>query len=196
LANQLPVKSRASFPYTYIGSDGSTKRSPGLAIEGMGFSQYVDLSGNTWVTIAGTAAMGGTTPGGLVVPVAVDALGNSTVAPPSIARGNSPLNSVSTAYEASRLVKQTAGVLFGLSGYNSKASTQFILLFDYAGPNVPPDTAVPVGPLITVAASSTFSVDFGFWGMTFNNGIWASNSSTGPTKTIGSADTWFAARYV
>jgi hypothetical protein len=101
-------------------------------------------------------------------------------------------NSSSVAYETNRVVKAAAGALFGLSGYNSKASAQFIQIHDAAA--LPADTAVPVVTM-TVAASSNFSIDFGVYGRTFTNGIVICNSSTGPTKTIGSADCWFDAQY-
>lgn len=104
-----------------------------------------------------------------------------------------PSNATSTAYEASRVVKASAGVLYGLTGYNSKASAQFILLFDSA--TVPADTAVPK-VVISVPATSNFSIDFGPYGRSFSTGIAISNSSTGPTKTIGSADCWFDVQYV
>jgi hypothetical protein len=103
------------------------------------------------------------------------------------------LNSSSAAYEASRVVKNTPGVLFGFSGYNSKASAQFIQLHDAS--LLPAEAAVPVATF-TVAASSNFSLDFGLKGRKFDNGIVICNSSTAQTKTIGSADIWVDAQYV
>lgn len=105
---------------------------------------------------------------------------------------NNVLNSSSVAYEASRIVKPKPGVLFGLTGYNSKGSTQFILIHDAA--ILPPEGAIPA-IVFSVAASTPFSLDFGMMGRTFKNGIVIVNSSTGPTKTIGSADCWFDAQY-
>lgn len=102
------------------------------------------------------------------------------------------LNSTSVAYEASRVVKAKPGTLFGLTGYNSKASAQFIHVFD--APGTPAEGAIPV-VVISVAASSPFSIDWGALGRTFERGIVLVNSSTGPTKTIGSADCWFDAQY-
>jgi hypothetical protein len=89
-------------------------------------------------------------------------------------------------------VKASSGIVYGLTGYNSKASAQFIQLLDSA--TVPADTAVPV-VVFAVPASTSFSLDFGIKGRRFTTGIAISNSSTGPTKTIGSADCWFDVQY-
>lgn len=102
------------------------------------------------------------------------------------------LNSTSVAYETNRVVKTSAGRLYGFLGYNSKATAQFILVFDAA--SLPADTAVPV-EVITVAGVSNFSVEYGDHGRAFSTGIVLCNSSTGPTKTIGSADCWFDVQY-
>ena len=102
------------------------------------------------------------------------------------------LNSTSIAYEASRVVKPKPGVLYGLTGYNAKVSTQFIQIHD--APGVPVEGAVPVA-IISAAASSPFSIDWGAGGRQFKYGIVVVNSSTGPTKTIGSADIWVDAQY-
>lgn len=104
-----------------------------------------------------------------------------------------PVNATTTAYAASLVVKATPGILYGLTGYNSKTSAQFIQVHDAA--SLPSDTAVPK-VVFTVGALSNFSLDYGKYGRQFNTGIVVCNSSTGPTKTIGSADVWVDVQYV
>ena len=102
------------------------------------------------------------------------------------------LQATTTAYAASLIVKAAKGKLLGITGYNSKGSAQFIQVHDSA--TLPADTAVPK-VVIAVAASSSFSLEFSK-GRDFANGIVICNSSTGPTKTIGSADIWIDAQYI
>jgi len=97
-------------------------------------------------------------------------------------------NVATTAYASNLVLSATPKKLFGLSGYNSKVTAQFIQLHDAA--TLPADTAVPV-VVFNVSPLSNFSLDFGANGRSFATGIVVCNSSTGPTKTIGAADCWF-----
>lgn len=96
----------------------------------------------------------------------------------------------SSAYEASRVLKASAGQMVSLVGYNAKTSGQFIQVFNST--TVPADATAPV-LTFWVPASSNFSYDVPVTGLPFATGIAVSNSSTGPTKTIGSADCYFTA---
>lgn len=109
-----------------------------------------------------------------------------------IGPGGLPLSSTSQVYENARPVKSGACTLHGLSGYNS-GGAQFIQIHDAT--SLPADGAVPK-VVISVPAASNFSIEWGIVGRAFVQGIQICNSSTGPTKTIGSANCWFDAQYV
>jgi hypothetical protein len=101
-------------------------------------------------------------------------------------------NSTSIVYEASRLVCGQPCRLFGFTGYNSKASAQFIQVLDAS--IIPATGAVPV-ITFTVPATSNFSWDDNPNGRLMAKGIIVVNSSTGPTYTAGSADCWFDVQF-
>ena len=94
----------------------------------------------------------------------------------------------SSVYEASHVLKGSAGTLLSLVGYNS-GPAQFIQLYNSA--TLPADAVAPAYTF-AVPATSNFSLDAPI-GIPFTTGIVVGNSSTGPTKTIGGADCYFSA---
>lgn len=101
-----------------------------------------------------------------------------------------PTTASSAAYEASHVGKASAGTLFSVSIYNSSNSAQFYQLHDAAA--LPANNAVPKS-VIRIPAQGTGGWDFGLRGRPFATGIVIANSSTGPTLTTGSADSYFDA---
>ncbi len=100
---------------------------------------------------------------------------------------------VSTALEASHVLKASAGQLVQLSVFNSKASAQYILVMNSA--TLPGDGAVTLlYPPIPIGAASLLVLDLPA-PLVASTGITVCNSSTGSfTKTIGSADCAFYAQ--
>lgn len=107
-----------------------------------------------------------------------------------------PLNIHSNAYVNSLVVKTGPGFLYGFTVYSSKASAQFIQVFDYANAAtpVPADTAIPAC-VFTVAATSNLPINW-LPARSFLYGCVICNSSTGPTKTIASADCFIDAQFL
>jgi hypothetical protein len=99
----------------------------------------------------------------------------------------------STGYENAHVLKNAAGRLVSLQGYNSKTSTQFIQLHDRSF--IPNDGTIPI-MIFIVPAQSNFSFDIPLGAMPFANGIVVCNSSSAQTKTIGSADCFFTAMVI
>jgi hypothetical protein len=95
----------------------------------------------------------------------------------------------SAAYEASHVLRTKAGVLMTLQGYNS-GPAQFIQLFDSI--TVPANGVAPIW-VQAVAATSNFTMQVPTTGMPFTTGLAVSNSTTGPTKTLGASDCYFTA---
>lgn len=104
-----------------------------------------------------------------------------------------PLNSHSNVYEKWRPVKSGAGVLFGFTAYSSNVGAQFIQLHDEH--TIPANGAIPVC-VFTVATIAVLAVSFIFPGRFFERGIVIATSTTGPTLTLGAADTFFDAQFI
>lgn len=98
----------------------------------------------------------------------------------------------STALEASRVIKASAGTLFRFGFFNNNAAARFILLHNTT--SLPADGQVPK-IWWPVAAGQRLDFNFGRFGIRFTTGITACISTTGPTKTIGGSDAWFNAGY-
>lgn len=103
-----------------------------------------------------------------------------------------PLNTHSNAYENERHVKSGPGLLFGFSAYSSNAAAQFIQVHD--SHDAPASGAVPVA-VFTVGAAGHIAISYIFPGRFHQYGIWVVNSSTGPTYTAGTADTFFDVQF-
>lgn len=104
---------------------------------------------------------------------------------------NRIVNKSSSGLAASLVVSSIPAVLYGLTVYNGKASSQYIQIHDAA--SLPADTAVPVFPPFTIGSGETRTLEFEE-GRNFATGIVVCNSSTAATKTIGSADCMFDAQ--
>ena len=101
-------------------------------------------------------------------------------------------SSTSLKLENSRVVASGSTQLYGYSGTNTKASTQFILCFD--ANSVPPNGTVP-DVIMTAQANSDFWISWAPAWRNFSEGVVICNSSTAATLTIGAADCWFDAQY-
>lgn len=89
------------------------------------------------------------------------------------------------------VVKASAGTLRGFVGYTTTA--QFIQVHDAS--STPADTAVPE-LVFPIEADKPFSIVVPGGAHLCGTGIVICNSTTGPTKTIGAANTWITAYYV
>jgi len=115
-----------------------------------------------------------------------------TAEAPSVSNEFCPSSADSAGYENNRVAKASAGVLYSVSGYNSKATAQFIQVHNATA--LPGDGAAATA-IMRVEPLSNFSMDFGKFGRYFSTGIVVCNSSTGPTKTLGANDCWFNVQY-
>lgn len=103
-----------------------------------------------------------------------------------------PLNVSSHALANSIFVKSDQGALVGFTIDNSKATAQFIQVFDLT--SLPANGAIPAC-VFRIAGSTTLPIQWIPW-RTFTVGCVIANSSTEATLTIGSADCWFDVQYI
>lgn len=97
----------------------------------------------------------------------------------------------STALQAGRIMHIGACTLVEISAYNDKGTDQFVQVHNAV--NEPADTSVPLR-FFKVPTKDSRSWVFQLpAGLPLSVGLYVCNSSTGPTKTIGSADCSFAA---
>lgn len=113
----------------------------------------------------------------------LDVSGDITTTPAEVTVG------ATTALATNLVVKASAGTLRGFAGYSTTA--QFIQVHDAS--SLPADATVPE-LVFPIEADKPFSFSIPE-GHACSTGIVICNSSTGPTKTIGSADTWITAYY-
>jgi len=111
---------------------------------------------------------------------------------PSASNTFTPSAADSSAFESLNVAKASAGVLYGLTGYNSSTSAQFIQVHNTAA--VPNDAAAPV-ITFRAEASSNFFWDGSKFGKEFSTGITVVNSSAAATKVRQDADCWFNIMY-
>lgn len=166
---------------------------------------HTDIVSNTSASIpAGTNIIGKvtidqSTPGTTnLVQLAAGSAVIGQVLLPAIPAGTNTIGSIaptpatlvsSSAYESGRVIKASPGTLISISGFNNGPS-QFIQLHNSA--TNPANGAVPV-KIVAVPAQSNFSIDVPLTGIPFSTGVAVCNSSTGPTKTLASADCFFTA---
>ena len=99
---------------------------------------------------------------------------------------------VSTALEASHVVKSSPGYLTNLTVYNDSASAVCFQLHDATA--LPANGTVPVFSFL-VATKSTVNLPLGD-GLSFSKGIVVAGSSTAATLTVAGSIAWFMASYI
>ena len=102
-----------------------------------------------------------------------------------------PFNSYVPA-KATNIIVPGNIVVYGFTVYSTKASSQFVNVFNASA--LPADTAVPLWSW-PLAANNGVGFSWAPNGRQFNAGLVLCNSSTDATKTIGSADCFFDVNY-
>ena len=94
----------------------------------------------------------------------------------------------SSVAEASHIIKGFSAVVRAVMMYNGNASTRTFQMFSSGV--VPVDATVPDW-LFPVVPGTLSGYDFGVDGIVLSSGVTVCNSTTIPTKTLGSADSYF-----
>lgn len=162
---------------TSVVISGSTVSITGTANVNVTGTAPVAVTGTANVNVTGTANVTG----------AVTVLSGTVSTIPLTGNTAGLVRINSAAYESSHVLKNSPGTLLFLKGYNS-GPAQFIQLYDSA--TVPADTAAPVLTM-AVSGSSNFVIEIPSGGIPFLTGIAVSNSTTGPTKTSGTTNTFY-----
>jgi hypothetical protein len=105
-----------------------------------------------------------------------------------------PRNIHSEGYVSQLVVCSGPCRLFGVTGYCSNTSGEFILIYDLSG-TLPASGANATVCISTGTAASNFSWYGGTVGRWMQRGIVVVVSSTAPTYTAGSADTFIDVQY-
>jgi hypothetical protein len=103
-----------------------------------------------------------------------------------------PTNATSAAYEASRVVKASAGTLWGLSGYNNKSTGQFLQIHNST--TLPAD-GVRRPCCCTCSRKARSPSTSARAGAPSPPASWCATAAPAPTKTIGAADCWFDVQF-
>jgi len=104
-----------------------------------------------------------------------------------------PRNASSNALASSQVGFAGQGRLYGFSVSSTRASGQFVQLFDASA--VPANGAIPILSL-NIATGTSIAVDFGSEGRWMRIGVVVANSTTQGSLTLGSADCLFDVQYL
>jgi len=159
-----------------------------LWVSGTQAEDAVHTSGDTGHFILGVQSLARTarSADGDYSPVAVGAAGEAFHVIVHEANAAWADTNISAMSATSGVIKASPGKLYRVTVTNDNAAARWIQFFNLTA--VPADTAVPVIS-VKLGIGASMQLNFGESGRYFSTGICWSNSSTGPTKTIGAADT-------
>lgn len=130
-----------------------------------------------------------TAAGQSVLDDSIDAL--RTFFRPTAESDNAPSNSVSSALEDNRVVKASAGTIYGFTVFNNGVAQNVQL---HNATSLPSDGAVPFMNF-PIGAGETLPIDFGIYGVYMGTGIVIAVSSTATTLTDAGDDLLINVQY-